>query len=183
MTLYVQHGLGCCELWKCHILSALWDVAIQMSKLRPREWWRHFFLSFLLAYSWFTMLCYFQVYGKVNQLYIYIYPLFFRFFSHIGHHSTYWNVCHWKKQAIEGEIIVKLLSTLLIIVEINWNLLYIFWHAILILMCSHPLLFLLPANRKNFVMVCQKSTRNCPTFSLNRKQLSVITSVIANSLL
>ena len=32
------------------------------------------------------MLCQFQVYSKVNQLYIYVYPLFFRFFSHIGHH-------------------------------------------------------------------------------------------------
>ena len=25
---------------------------------------------------------------KVNQLYIYIYPLFFRFFSHIGHYKV-----------------------------------------------------------------------------------------------
>ena len=29
--------------------------------------------SFLLKYSWFTMLCSFQVYSKVIQLYIYIY--------------------------------------------------------------------------------------------------------------
>ena len=28
----------------------------------------------------------FQVYSKVNQLYIYIYALFFRFFSHTGHY-------------------------------------------------------------------------------------------------
>ena len=34
------------------------------------------------------MLCQFQVYSKVNQLYIYIYPLFFRFFSHRGHQSS-----------------------------------------------------------------------------------------------
>ena len=34
------------------------------------------------------MLCYFQVYTKVNQLNIYIYPLFFRFFSHIGHYRV-----------------------------------------------------------------------------------------------
>ena len=34
------------------------------------------------------MLCQFQVYNKVNQLYIYIYPLFFRFFSHIGHYTV-----------------------------------------------------------------------------------------------
>ena len=30
------------------------------------------------------MLCYFLLYGKVKQLYIYIYSLFFRLFSHIG---------------------------------------------------------------------------------------------------
>ena len=32
------------------------------------------------------MLCYFQVYSKMVQLYIHIYPLFFRFFSHIGYY-------------------------------------------------------------------------------------------------
>ena len=32
------------------------------------------------------MLCQFQVYSKVIQLYIYIQPLFFRFFSHIGYY-------------------------------------------------------------------------------------------------
>ena len=32
------------------------------------------------------MLCQFQVYSKVNQLYVYTYPLFFRFFSHIDHY-------------------------------------------------------------------------------------------------
>ena len=34
------------------------------------------------------MLCQFQVYSIVNQLYIYIYPLCFRFFSHIGHYRV-----------------------------------------------------------------------------------------------
>ena len=29
------------------------------------------------------MLCQFLLYSKVNQLYVYIYPLFFRFFSHV----------------------------------------------------------------------------------------------------
>ena len=32
------------------------------------------------------MLCEFQVYSKVNQLYVYMYTLFFRFFSHLGHY-------------------------------------------------------------------------------------------------
>ena len=34
------------------------------------------------------MLCQFQVHNKVNQLYIYIYLLFWRFFSHIGHYRV-----------------------------------------------------------------------------------------------
>ena len=47
-----------------------------------------FLINFLLEYSWFTMLCYFQVHSKVNQLYIYIYPVFLRFYSHIGHYRA-----------------------------------------------------------------------------------------------
>ena len=46
------------------------------------------FKKFLLGYSWFTILCYFLLCSKVNQLYICIYPLFVRFFSHIGHCSV-----------------------------------------------------------------------------------------------
>ena len=34
------------------------------------------------------MLCYFLLYSKVNQLYVYIYPLFFRFPSHLVHHRS-----------------------------------------------------------------------------------------------
>ena len=33
-----------------------------------------FFLTSLLEYNCFTMLCYFLLYNKVNQLYVYIYP-------------------------------------------------------------------------------------------------------------
>ena len=32
--------------------------------------------------------CQFQVYSKVNQLHIYIYPFFFRFLSHVGHYRV-----------------------------------------------------------------------------------------------
>ena len=46
------------------------------------------FKKFLLEDSWFTLLCYFLLYGKVNQLYIYMYQLFFRFFSHVGHYRV-----------------------------------------------------------------------------------------------
>ena len=34
------------------------------------------------------MLCQFQVYSKVSQLYIYIYPLFCRFYSHVVHYRV-----------------------------------------------------------------------------------------------
>ena len=34
------------------------------------------------------MLYQFQAYCKVNYLYMYIYPFFFRFFSHIGHYQV-----------------------------------------------------------------------------------------------
>lgn len=51
-----------------------------------------------------------------------------------------------------------------------------FWHVILILIVSHPFVFPLPANRKQSVTVCQKSTSNCLMFPLNRKLLSTITS-------
>lgn len=40
----------------------------------------------LLQHHWFTTLQYFQVYGKVDQSCICIYPFLFRFF-HVGHYS------------------------------------------------------------------------------------------------
>ena len=45
-----------------------------------------FFLSFLLAFSCFTTQ--FLSYSKVNQLYMYVWPLFFRFFSRIGRYRA-----------------------------------------------------------------------------------------------
>ena len=33
-----------------------------------------FFLTSLLEYNCFTMVCYFLLYNKVNQLYVYVYP-------------------------------------------------------------------------------------------------------------
>ena len=36
----------------------------------------------------------FQVYSKVSQLYTYIYPLFFRFYSHIGHYRELSSLCY-----------------------------------------------------------------------------------------
>ena len=42
--------------------------------------------NFFLEYSWFTMLCWVQMYSRVNQLYIY--PLLFRLFSHTTHYRV-----------------------------------------------------------------------------------------------
>ena len=44
------------------------------------------FKKIILNYSWFTMVCYFQVYNKVIQLYIYRCSPFFRSSSHIDYH-------------------------------------------------------------------------------------------------
>ena len=46
-----------------------------------------FFRSFI-GIQFFTMLCQFLLYSKVNQLYVYIYPLFYAFPSHSGHHRA-----------------------------------------------------------------------------------------------
>ena len=42
----------------------------------------------LLEYSCFTMLYVFLLYRKMNQLYLFIYPLLFGFPSHLGQHSA-----------------------------------------------------------------------------------------------
>ena len=36
----------------------------------------------------FTMLGWFLPYSEVNQLHVYIYPLFFGFPAHLGHHRA-----------------------------------------------------------------------------------------------
>ena len=61
------------------------------------------------------MLCYFLLYTKVNQLYISICPLFFRFFSHVGYYRELSRIpC-----AIQQVLIMSLQS-------VEWNsLLYI----------------------------------------------------------
>ena len=48
----------------------------------------------MLEYSWLTMLCLFQVYSKVSQLYIYIYLFLFRFFSHVGYRIEWISRCY-----------------------------------------------------------------------------------------
>ena len=48
------------------------------------------------------MLCLFQGYSKVIQLYIYIYSFFFRFFSHIGYYRILSRVPCAVQQALVG---------------------------------------------------------------------------------
>ena len=71
------------------------EVEIWTILTRPRD----FFKNFWLDYSWFTMLHSCQVYSKMNQWYIYIYPLK-KFFSvstlslqHAKHSSLCYTVC------------------------------------------------------------------------------------------
>ena len=52
------------------------------------------FFSILLEYYCFTMLCQFLLHGKVNQLYVYICPVFFGFPSYL------YNTEHWVPCAI-----------------------------------------------------------------------------------
>ena len=42
------------------------------------------FLHLTLEYSWLIMLCSFQVYSKMIQLYVYMYLFFLNFFSHFS---------------------------------------------------------------------------------------------------
>ena len=51
----------------------------------------HIHIYLLVEYSCFTMLCYFLLYSKVNQPYIY--PLFLRFLSRLSHHRALSRVC------------------------------------------------------------------------------------------
>ena len=55
---------------------------------RKKNCFSHFFSWFLLAYSCFTMLFQSLLFSKVRQPYIYIYPLFFGFLFHLGHHRA-----------------------------------------------------------------------------------------------
>ena len=49
---------------------------------------KYVFKKFLLEYSCFTVLCQFPLQSTVNQLYVYIYPLFCVFPSHLGHNRA-----------------------------------------------------------------------------------------------
>ena len=52
-----------------------------------------FIIFFLLEYSRFAMLCQFLLYSKGNQLYIYVYPVFFQFPFHFNLHRALSPLC------------------------------------------------------------------------------------------
>ena len=61
---------------------------IAITKHETDSYYVIIFIKFLLEYSCFTILCQFILYSKVNQLCVYIYPLFFGFPSHLGYHRA-----------------------------------------------------------------------------------------------
>ena len=81
-----------------------------------------FFHFFLLEYSCFTMLCQFLLYSKVNQLYVYMYPLFFRFPSHLGHHQDRKSVVQGKSVDLGGRRIIKKNYYFLIFKNFYWSI-------------------------------------------------------------
>ena len=64
-----QGSLVCCSPWG-------------RKELNTTEWLKN------TQHSWFSLLCWFLLYSKVNQLYIDVCPLSFRIFSRIGHHRA-----------------------------------------------------------------------------------------------
>ena len=73
---------GLCHLLgsgPCYIIKAISIAQYPFSvsgetEREHMEYKQNFFLTSLLEYNCFTMLCQFLLYNKVNQLYVYIYP-------------------------------------------------------------------------------------------------------------
>ena len=81
-------GLICIFLMICgveHLLMCLLAIyTFSLKNVYSGPLSIFFFLS-LLEYICFTLLCRFQLYCKVYQPYVYMYPLFFGFPSQFGH--------------------------------------------------------------------------------------------------
>ena len=89
----LQSITSCTIFWKSLCSTGIIYSLIQNSPLKPFKTGiffvgRFFLKKFLLEYSCFTTLCQYLLYSKVNQLYVYIHPLFFGFPSHLGHHRA-----------------------------------------------------------------------------------------------
>ena len=76
--------------WGLHLFFPirLWGRAISRATDMFSQIYIYIFFfstfNFILEYSWFTMLCSFQLYNKVIQLYLYMYLFSFKFFSQLG---------------------------------------------------------------------------------------------------
>ena len=70
---------GCSTIYNNAPLTSHILTSENVISLSLHIYWKFFFLNqFLLEYSCFTMLCQLLLYSKVNQLYVYIYLLFFQ---------------------------------------------------------------------------------------------------------
>ena len=58
----------------CGCMLFLFDIYLEVELLSHIRSFAHFFLTSLLKYSCFTMVCQFLLYNKVNKLYIDMYP-------------------------------------------------------------------------------------------------------------
>ena len=56
------------------------------------------------------MLCQFQVYSKLIQLYVYIYPFFFRFFSHVGYYRLLSRVPCAVQQVLVADLFLNIFT-------------------------------------------------------------------------
>ena len=75
----VVHAVGRSVKGECILFSVSSAMYLTVWKC-PGALFCLFFSKFLLEYSWLAILCWFQVYSKVSQLYTHIYPLIFRIF-------------------------------------------------------------------------------------------------------
>ena len=61
---------------------------IHFYSVKGYNYQKKFLKNFYLCVMGFTMLGWFLPYSEVNQLHVYIYPLFFGFPAHLGHHRA-----------------------------------------------------------------------------------------------
>ena len=81
--------------WECKLVKPLWRIVWRLCNFKQDNLQsflkqnKHPVMIIFLKHFYWNMAdlqcCQFLLYNKVNQLYVYIYPLFFRLFSHIAH--------------------------------------------------------------------------------------------------
>ena len=89
-----QGGLVCCDSWgykESDTTERLNWTEINTCRLLlffHVNMLLFFSFLFLLEYNCFMLLCHILLYSKVSQPYVYIYPFFFGFPSHLGHYRA-----------------------------------------------------------------------------------------------